>query len=242
MAVASLGANVTTYQNTGLSPATAYRYQVRALNAAGNSAYSNIASATTQAATTAPAAPTALAATAVSSSQINLTWADNANNETGFLVERCAGATCTNFVQIASLGANTTSYQNTGLSASTTYRYQVRATNAAGPSGYSNIAAATTSAVSSGAPAAPSNLVAVMYSPKWVKVTWTDNSANENGFRLERCIGAGCVNFAVYTSVPANVATYEHPATAGTTYRYRVVAYNYQGVSAYTNIAEVTAP
>jgi subtilisin family serine protease len=242
VAVASLGANVTTYQNTGLSPATAYRYQVRALNAAGNSAYSNIASATTQAATTAPAAPTALAATAVSSSQINLTWADNANNETGFLVERCAGATCTNFVQIASLGANTTSYQNTGLSASTTYRYQVRATNAAGPSGYSNIAAATTSAVSSGAPAAPSNLVAVMYSPKWVKVTWTDNSANENGFRLERCIGAGCVNFAVYTSVPANVATYEHPATAGTTYRYRVVAYNYQGVSAYTNIAEVTAP
>jgi thermitase len=242
VAIASLGANATAYQNTGLSSATAYRYRVRAFNGVGNSGYSNIASATTQATTTAPAAPTLLGATSVSSSQINLAWTDNANNETGFLVQRCAGATCTNFVQIASLGANTTSYQNTGLSASTTYRYQVRATNGAGPSGYSNIASATTSAASSGAPAAPSNLVAVMYSPTWVEVTWTDNSTNETGFRLERCIGAGCSNFAVYTSPPSNSTNYEHPATAGTTYRYRLAAYNYQGVSAYSNIAEVTAP
>jgi hypothetical protein len=73
-------------------------------------------------------------------------------------------------------------------------------------------------------------------------VTWTDNSTNETGFRLERCIGAGCVNFAVYTSPPANNTNYEHPATAGTTYRYRLATYNFQGVSAYTNIAEVTAP
>ena len=230
------------YQNTGLSSSTAYRYQVRAFNGAGNSGYSNIASATTQATTTAPAAPTLLGATAVSSSQINLSWTDNANNETGFLVERCAGATCTNFVQTASLGANTTSYQNTGLSASTTYRYRVRATNGAGPSGYSNIASATTSAASSGAPAAPSNLVAVMYSATWVEVRWTDNSTNETGFRLERCIGPGCTNFAVYSSAAANRTNYGHPATSGTTYRYRLAAVNYQGVSAYTNIAEVTAP
>ena len=242
VAIASLGANATAYQNTGLSSSTAYRYQVRAFNGAGNSGYSNIASATTQATTTAPAAPTLLGATAVSSSQINLSWTDNANNETGFLVEQCAGATCTNFVQTASLGANTTSYQNTGLSASTTYRYRVRATNGAGPSGYSNIASATTSAASSGAPAAPSNLVAVMYSATWVEVTWTDNSTNETGFRLERCIGAGCTNFAVYSSAAANRTNYGHPATSGTTYRYRLAAVNYQGVSAYTNIAEVTAP
>jgi titin len=242
VAVASLAANATTYQNTGLAPATAYRYQVRAFNGAGNSGSSNIASATTQATPTAPAAPTVLGASAVSSSQINLTWTDNANNETGFLVERCAGATCTNFVQIASLGANTTSYQSTGLSASTTYRYQVRATNGAGNSGYSNIASATTSAVSAGAPAAPSNLAAVMVSPKWLRVSWTDNSSNEVWFRLERCLGAGCVNFALYTTPPANSTSYEHPATAGTTYRYRLAAYNYQGVSAYSNVAEVTAP
>lgn len=244
VAIASLAANATAYQNnTGLSPSTTYRYQVRATNGAGPSGYSNIAAATTQAAATTPAAPTGLGATTVSSSQINLNWTDNATNETGYLVERCAGATCTNFVQIASLGANTTSYQNnSGLSASTTYRYQVRATNGAGPSGYSNIAASTTSAASPGAPAAPSNLVAVMFSPTWVEVTWSDNSTNENGFKLERCVGTGCTNFALYTSPAANRTNYGHPAVSGTTYRYRIQAHNFSGASAYSNIAEVTAP
>jgi hypothetical protein len=44
-----------------------------------------------------PAAPTNLVATAVSSSQINLTWTDNSNNETGFKIERCIGSGCTSF-------------------------------------------------------------------------------------------------------------------------------------------------
>ncbi len=92
-----------------------------------------------------PAAPTNLIATAVSRSQINLAWTDNANNETGFYIERCKGATCTNFTRIdAVVGANVTSYSNTGLSKNTTYRYRVRAYNASGPSAYSNIAQAKT--------------------------------------------------------------------------------------------------
>ena len=61
------------------------------------------------------AAPTNLVAMAVSTSQINLTWTDNATNETGFKIERCKGATCTNFAQIATVGANATSYRNTRL-------------------------------------------------------------------------------------------------------------------------------
>ena len=44
-----------------------------------------------------PAAPSGLSATAVSSSQINLAWTDNANNETGFKIESCQGAGCSNF-------------------------------------------------------------------------------------------------------------------------------------------------
>src|SRR5207249_2780000 len=51
-------------------------------------------------------APTNLTATAASSSQINLTWADNSANEDGFLIERCQGNNCTNFVQIAQVGIN----------------------------------------------------------------------------------------------------------------------------------------
>jgi len=45
--IATVAANVTTYSNTGLSSYTYYRYRVRAYNASGNSAYSNIATART---------------------------------------------------------------------------------------------------------------------------------------------------------------------------------------------------
>jgi hypothetical protein len=86
-----------------------------------------------------------LTATATSVSQINLSWTDNSGDETGFLIERCTGANCTNFAQIASVGANVTSFQNTGLSSNTFYNYRVRAFNGGGNSGYSNSAKAKTS-------------------------------------------------------------------------------------------------
>lgn len=142
--VATVGANVTSYANTGLAASTSYSYRVRAYNLVGDSGYSNTATAVTQAAPTLPAAPTNLVATAVSKSQINLTWTDNATNETGFYVERCKGSTCTNFARIATVGANVTTFSNTGLSKGTTYRYRVQAYNAGGVSAYSNIAMATT--------------------------------------------------------------------------------------------------
>jgi hypothetical protein len=91
-----------------------------------------------------PAAPGNLTATAASSSQINVTWQDNAANEDGFRIERCTGSNCTNFAQISQVGANVTSFQNTGLSACTTYTYRVQAFNTAGNSGYSNTASART--------------------------------------------------------------------------------------------------
>ncbi|MBC7908881.1 MAG: fibronectin type III domain-containing protein, partial [Pyrinomonadaceae bacterium] len=94
---------------------------------------------------TAPAAPTNLTATASSSSQINLSWSDTANNESGFRIERKTGAGGT-YAEIATVGANVTSYSNTGLAASTTYFYRVRAYNATGNSAYSNEANATTNA------------------------------------------------------------------------------------------------
>ena len=141
---ATVSAGVTSYSNTGLTASTSYSYRVSAYSTAGDSDYSNTASATTQAAPALPAAPTNLVATVVSSSQINLAWTDSATNETGFKIERCKGATCTNFTQIFTVGANVTSCSNTGLVKRTTYRYRVRAYNATGNSGYSNIAAATT--------------------------------------------------------------------------------------------------
>jgi LmbE family N-acetylglucosaminyl deacetylase len=98
----------------------------------------------TQGAPSAPAAPSGLTATATSSSQINLAWVDNATNETGYSIERSTDGTT--FTVVATLGANVTTYANTGLAAATTYSYRVRAANSAGTSAYSNTATATTSA------------------------------------------------------------------------------------------------
>jgi subtilisin family serine protease len=89
-----------------------------------------------------PAAPTGLTATAQNQRRIRLDWVDNANNETGFKIERKTGASGT-WSQITTVGANVKSYTNSGLKAGTTYFYRVRATNASGDSGYSNEASAT---------------------------------------------------------------------------------------------------
>jgi hypothetical protein len=64
---------------------------------------------------------------------------------TGYRVERCQGGGCSNFAQIAAPSG--ASFNDTGLSASTSYSYRVRAVDAAGNLGpYSPTATATTQA------------------------------------------------------------------------------------------------
>ncbi len=90
-----------------------------------------------------PASPSNLSANAVSPVQVNLTWNDNANNETSYEVERrLQGGS---FQQIAVIGTNRSSYEDNTGTAGMTYNYRVRARNGAGASGYSNTASATTS-------------------------------------------------------------------------------------------------
>jgi RHS repeat-associated protein len=95
--------------------------------------------------TVAPAAPAGLAASAAGAGQINLAWSPSTDNVgvTGYRVERCAGAGCGSFAQIAT--PTGTSFSDTGLAATTSYSYRVRAADAAGNlSAYSNVASATT--------------------------------------------------------------------------------------------------
>jgi subtilisin family serine protease len=96
-----------------------------------------------------PASPENLSATAVSSSRIDLSWSDSSYGEDGFEIERKKGAGGI-YAQIAITPANTTSYADTGLDASTTYHYRVRASLGSNNSDFSASTSATTSATTSG--------------------------------------------------------------------------------------------
>lgn len=96
--------------------------------------------ATTLALPGAPAAPTTLAANALSGSKIQLTWNDNASNETAYQVYRSITDN-SNFTLVATLAANATAqatYTDSALFANTRYYYKVRGKNEGGTSGYSN--------------------------------------------------------------------------------------------------------
>lgn len=152
--IITLDKNTTTYSDSPLTDGTQYTYRVRAMNSLPNpptfatndaySFYSNEASAATLL-----NPPTGLAATTVSSSQIDLSWTDNSATEEGYRIERSSS----DFVQIAEVGPDVTSYSDTGLSPETKYTYRVGAYNAAaGSSQYSNEASATTLTSSGGTP------------------------------------------------------------------------------------------
>jgi titin len=230
-------ANVATFADTGLTAATTYYYRVRAVNTAGASTYSNVANARTADGTPPPGVPpppTGLTATAGGASQINLGWTDASTNESGFEVERSTDNIT--FTLRTTTAANVATFADTGLTAATTYYYRVRAVNTAGPSTYSNVANAATSAAAS---TAPTNLVATAISTSRIDLAWTDNAPNEDGYQIERSTDA--TTFTQIATTAANVATYSDPGlTAATRYTYRVRAVFGLSNSAYSNAASAT--
>ena len=223
----------TSYSNTGLTASTAYSFTVAAYDAAGNvSTQSAAASATTQAApdTQAPGVPAGLTATAASSSQINLNWNASIDNVgvTGYRIYR--GGT-----QIAT--STSTTFSNTGLTASTAYSYSVAAYDAAGNvSAQSAVASATTQAAAdSQAPGIPSGLTATATSSSQISLNWnasTDNVA-VTGYRVLR----GGIQIAV-----TNLTTFSDSGlTASTAYSYSIAAFDAAGnVSAQSVAASAT--
>jgi hypothetical protein len=92
----------------------------------------------------APSAPSNAAAAPASSTGMTVTWTDNSNNESGFIVKRGTTAAGPFTATGTTIGANVTTYADTGLSPNTAYYYQVFAQNANGPSSASNVASGTT--------------------------------------------------------------------------------------------------
>ncbi|PKQ69290.1 fibronectin type III domain-containing protein [Raineya orbicola] len=232
----SLPPNTTSFSDNGLTPDTEYWYRVRCFLGPTNSSYSNVANARTFVVLN---APTTLTATAASTTQINLTWVDNATNETGYKVERSTDGI--NFTEIASsLPANSTSYASNGLTPGTLYFFRVRAFNGSVNSPYSNTASAAPLVLIN----APTSLVATAVSPTQINLAWVDNATNEAGYKVERSTDGTNFTEISGTGLAPNSTTFiDAPVSSNTTYYYRVRAFNGPNIhSPYSNVAQATTP
>jgi N-acetylneuraminic acid mutarotase len=145
---ATLAADASFSMETSTEPAPAQTFTLA-------QAYATATPSFTALAVSLPSAPSNFSATKYSNSAIALKWTDNSSVESGFKIERKINGSWT---QIATVGSNVTSYNDTGLAPSTLYIYRVRAYNAAGNSAYSNTDDSTTLAGSGSTPSTTGTL------------------------------------------------------------------------------------
>jgi predicted phage tail protein len=181
----------------------------------------------------APAAPSQLQANMPDAEQAQLSWRDNASDETGFMLQRAVNGG--SFSDRASLATNTTGFTDTGLAAGTTYSYRVRAWSSVGNSDFSNtvtiVTPASTPSVPLAPPPAPPSPASVSPAAEVATVSWVD-VAGENAYEARRETlhpKNGRWN-ATTLSIPADVTSFAESLNAGT-YRYAVRALNASGSS-----------
>jgi hypothetical protein len=238
VAPAAPGGGVSFIDQGPLTGGTCYNYQVTAYNAFGESLPNTngpIQMCTAAAGT--PLPPSNLVATASLLSPdpptVTLTWADNADNETGFIVERAPDVNGIPgiFAEVFRPADNTMSYIDTTVAPDTAYHYRVAAYNLAGVSAYSNLAFAVTPGQ---LPTAPESLKVAFVTDSSIGLVWADKSENEVGFYVERSLDRA--TWSRIATVDANVTAYADTGLPSKTrYYYRVQAYNQAGVSDYSN-------
>jgi YD repeat-containing protein len=180
------------------------------------------------------AAPTGFTATGLSDSQVTLSWtASTAPGVTAYLIERCAGPSCQNFAQIASTPGSP--YMDGGLLPLTTYNYRVRVEDSTGNlSDYVTMGASTTTLP------APTGLTGTAISTSQIILSWfASPSSGIASYRIERCSGIGCANFAQIGAITGTSYSDASLATS-TTYVYRVRATTPTGaMSDYTSAVAI---
>lgn len=243
----TMGTTPRSFSHANLTPGATYSYRLTAFDAAGNQSETAASASATTFDTVAPTNPTNLAAVAASGSAINLTWtaSTDAAGISGYSIERCAGAGCSNFSLLSS--TSSTSYSAVGLTSAASYSFRVRAYDpSSNYSGYSNVASATTLDVI--APTGPATVTATAAANgTQVDLSWPAASDNVGvtNYQVERCTGAGCGAFVLIatttsTSYSATGLTYSTP------YSFQVRANdavpNYGAYSATASATTANAP
>ena len=242
-AIATLGPTALSYNDAddlALLPGNTYWYQVIAFNAEGDSQPSNVASILIPV-EGAPADPTNLIAAVVWSAggpEVNLTWNDNAADETGYYVERAQDPDPNNWTVIATTDTfnGTGSYTDGTVAPNETHHYRVQAFIL--PTMVSNYSNVATAIIPNQIPETPSGLTVVKTWKDRIELGWLDNATNEESFELQRASDDGGVPGAwvdVTTTLPPNTTSYLDSGLARkTTYWYHVRACNANGCSAWT--------
>ena len=237
--IATVGAGVTSYSNTSLSASTTCYYRVRAYSAAGNSDYSNEASATTL--PPPPSAPT-LKSPASASTVPNLTPRLEWNASSGATEYGLQVATTSSFTNLLvnETGITDLFYDVPEgiLNWNTTYYWRVNARDSFGSTSSWSTSRYFKTAVGP-PPEAPSDLIATAVSSSRIDLSWQDNSSDETGFKIEKKTGSG--SYSQIATVGAGITSYSNTSlSAGTTCYYRVRAYSSAGNSEYSNEASAT--
>jgi subtilisin family serine protease len=181
-----------------------------------------------------PTAPANLVASAASSSSSKLTWSSS-TGASSYLVDRSPNGS-SSWTQVGTTNSSTTSFTDTGQSPSTTYFYEVLASNSVGNSPPSNVSSDTTNGAS--APAAPTGLKATAPAYNKVSLSWTA-STGATSYVIQRS-----TNGTTWSQIgTATSASYTDPTVvASTTYYYRGDAVNSAGSSAFSSSVSVTTP
>lgn len=226
------------FNDIDLAEVTTYSYRVRAVNANGASAYSNVASAATSYARP-NGQVTSLSAT-FSNGAVELTWSENATNETHFEIERYeVGAGGTEFIVVGTVGANVTRFVDTTALSGTSYDYRVvpwRYDIFGGAPLVVNVETGT------GIPA-PERFRAVAGASQTVRLTWRGTFTNGAQVVVQRlnCDINGCYGWSNIARVNAFTRRYIDTGLApNTQYTYRIRAINATSVSPFTNSLTVT--
>ncbi|MCA9258018.1 MAG: fibronectin type III domain-containing protein [Planctomycetales bacterium] len=243
-----LSAETLVYSDATLQPETFYAYRIVATNAYGSSAFRYSVPFTTPADVAPPVEhnppqPTSvISIVSVTSRSSVVEWIDEQGTAEGFILQRAVVAG--KFVDVATLPADTTHYEDASLSPATQYSYRVAATNEYGESDfrYSPLFFTESDEVPTGEvgpPSPTSPLEESSVGSRSATLNWSDPGGTAEEFLLQRSTSGGKYNDLV--RLPATATEYtDATLQPGTVYDYRIAAINAYGQSSYRYSAPFT--